>query len=521
MKVASKLTVGLCALLAHPGLSAFAAGKAEHVVVVVWDGMRPDFVTPIHTPTLYSLATNGVFFKNHHPVYVSSTEVNGTALATGVYPDRSGVMANTDYRPEIGWLSSFGTESLDAVRRADLLSSGNYLLAPTVAEILQDNGIPTVIAGTKPVTLLHDRSARKHSEAEKNSVTLFKGLTIPRSIQETLPKVNEDKAFPTNTTHPNSAADAWTTRSLTHALWKKGVPKYTVLWLSDPDASQHEASPGSDTALASLESVDKQLSNVLKALEEKKVLDKTDVLVVSDHGFSTIWRAVDTTALLKKAKFNAAKRMENPEPGDVVVIGLGGSVSLYVIDRDEAVTRRLVDFFQHSDFAGVIFSRVPVEGTFPLSTVRIGTSNTGPDVLVSMRWNGDLNQYGAPGLFVTEGGTKNKGSHASLSYYDMHNTLVAAGPDFKKSFIDEWPTGNADVPPTVLYLLGVSPPSPMDGRVLYEALADCDLTPPQPETKTIEATRDLGLFRWRQYLKISKVGKALYFDEGNGERLSK
>src|SRR5881409_2280225 len=56
-------------------------GRAEHVVVVVWDGMRPDFITPQYTPTLYQLAQEGVFFRNHHPAYISSTEVNGTAIA--------------------------------------------------------------------------------------------------------------------------------------------------------------------------------------------------------------------------------------------------------------------------------------------------------------------------------------------------------------------------------------------------------------------------------------------------------
>src|SRR5262249_54008690 len=63
-------------------------GKSEHIVVVVWDGMRPDFITPQYTPTLYKLAKDGVFFKHHPPVYVSSTEVNGTAIATGCYPNR-------------------------------------------------------------------------------------------------------------------------------------------------------------------------------------------------------------------------------------------------------------------------------------------------------------------------------------------------------------------------------------------------------------------------------------------------
>src|SRR5438067_959089 len=113
------------------------AGQAEHVVFVVWDGMRPDFVSPQFTPNLHQLAVGGVFFKNHHPVYVSSTEVNGTAIATGVYPDRSGVIANRDYRPDMNWGDSLGTESIEAIRRGDLLTGGHYLAVPTLAEILQ------------------------------------------------------------------------------------------------------------------------------------------------------------------------------------------------------------------------------------------------------------------------------------------------------------------------------------------------------------------------------------------------
>ncbi|MBV9128680.1 MAG: hypothetical protein JO117_11410, partial [Verrucomicrobia bacterium] len=44
------LFCGRCALAA-PG----ERGKAEHVVIMVWDGMRPDFVTDDTTPTLAAL----------------------------------------------------------------------------------------------------------------------------------------------------------------------------------------------------------------------------------------------------------------------------------------------------------------------------------------------------------------------------------------------------------------------------------------------------------------------------------
>src|SRR5579871_354928 len=75
-------------------------GSASHVVMIVWDGMRPDFVTPQYCPTLYELANKGTFFARNHAVYVSTTEVNGTALATGVHPDHSGIIANTEYRAD-------------------------------------------------------------------------------------------------------------------------------------------------------------------------------------------------------------------------------------------------------------------------------------------------------------------------------------------------------------------------------------------------------------------------------------
>jgi len=100
-------------------------GKAEHVVILVWDGMRPDFISPQFCPNLYSLATSGTFFRRNHPVYISTTEVNGAALATGANPGKNGIQANSDFRQGLSFMSTFATEGLDAVRRGDLLTGGN------------------------------------------------------------------------------------------------------------------------------------------------------------------------------------------------------------------------------------------------------------------------------------------------------------------------------------------------------------------------------------------------------------
>src|SRR5262249_28601306 len=130
-----------------------AENNAHRVVLVVWDGMRPDFVRSDTTPVLTELAQSGVTFKNHHPVYLSTTEVNGTALATGMYPGRSGIIGNEEFRPQILRNGLIHTESLDAVRAGDKLSTNRYLAAPTVPEMLHAKGLRTAVAGSKPVAL--------------------------------------------------------------------------------------------------------------------------------------------------------------------------------------------------------------------------------------------------------------------------------------------------------------------------------------------------------------------------------
>lgn len=486
-------------------------GKAQHVVIVVWDGMRPDFVTAEYAPTLFKLASEGASFSRNHAVYVSSTEVNGTALATGMYPSRSGIMANREYRPEIDARLCIETQDLAVARKGDALSGQKYLTAPTLPEILRAAGLSSAIAGTKGVALLWDRSPRTDT-----SITLFSGATIPDQALADI--VHALGPFPVGAEKSNDAHNDWTTRALTEALWKKDMPALSVLWLSDPDFSQHSTGLKSERSLSAIKHSDCNLDAVLRALEQKGVRDKTDVFVVSDHGFSTINRSIDILAELKKAGFQAERKWdEPPATGDIVVAGNGGSVGFYVIGHDAAVARRLVAFLEKTDFCGVIFSREKAAGTFPLEAIGVNTPHA-PDVLVSLRWDAGVNSAGTPGRVISDGARgPGQGTHASLSRFDLHNTLVANGPDFRTHFLDTLPSGNIDLAPTVLWALGVHPPQPMDGRVLIEALVRFADSPPPPVEESMPVAEKLidGSI-WKQYLRRVKVGTTVYFDEGNG-----
>src|SRR5256886_2327717 len=133
-----------------------AAGQEpvrRHVVVVVWDGMRPDFVSEQNTPTLWKLAQSGVTFRNHPSVYPSATIVNGTAINTGVYPDHSGILANHDYLPAIDARKSIDIENAAVVRKGDAGSDGKYVGVPTIAELVRQHGGTNGIATAKNVGL--------------------------------------------------------------------------------------------------------------------------------------------------------------------------------------------------------------------------------------------------------------------------------------------------------------------------------------------------------------------------------
>jgi arylsulfatase A-like enzyme len=494
-------------------------GRDKHVVVVVWDGMRPDFVNDQNTPTLAALARSGVFFKNNHPAFPSSTNVNGAVLATGAEPAHNGIVANEEFRPEIDPRKPFDTSDFAALDAPDARISKKFIAVPTVAEIVQKAGYRTVIAGSKPVAQLADRSRNRQSDAAKKSVVVYRGKVLPANAAAAITAAIGP--CPIRAGFPNDSEDAWTTRALTDVLWKEKIPKFSLLWLSEPDLSQHETAPGSPTSLAAIKSSDDNLARVLAALKAKNALTTTDVLVVSDHGFSTVDLVVDVAARLRAAGFDADREFsDKPHAGQILVVTIGGSVEFHVDNHDATVISRLIDFLQRSDFAGVILTRRAREGTFTLTQAQLDAP-TAPDVLVACRWKEQPNEFGTAGQIASDiGKNVGQGSHSSLSPYDMNNTLIASGPDFRRGWTDEIPSGNIDVAPTILRVLRLKTARPMDGRVLQEAMRDTKARP-AAATEELEAHCDLGDSIWHQTLRLTTVGKTTYLVQGNGGRLPK
>src|SRR5262245_48953526 len=88
------LMAALCLLAIAGPAAAQLPGKARLNIVFVLDGLRPDSISPEDTPNLWRLRHDGVNYLDGHAVFPTVTRANATAIATGTYPGRNGMLGN-------------------------------------------------------------------------------------------------------------------------------------------------------------------------------------------------------------------------------------------------------------------------------------------------------------------------------------------------------------------------------------------------------------------------------------------
>ena len=68
--------------------------RDRRILIVAFDALRPDMVSAETMPNLVRFAEAGVRFADSRSTFPSETRVNQTALVTGCYPARHGIVGN-------------------------------------------------------------------------------------------------------------------------------------------------------------------------------------------------------------------------------------------------------------------------------------------------------------------------------------------------------------------------------------------------------------------------------------------
>ena len=481
------------------------------ILVIVFDGLRPDHITPTETPALWDLACRGVRFLDHHSIFPTLTRVNVGSMFTGCLPARHGIIGNYIYRPDVdpSWKISTGSQS-DIVRLQERLGQGMFT-APTLGEVLRQNGesMTVVGVGSSGNTFLQHPNA-----GSTGGAVVHPEFTVPGPLADDLS--SRFGPWPAEGV-PNGARIERAATVLLDYLLPVYRPAAATIWMSDPDSAQHKTGIGSGKSVEGLRLADRQLARILTHLEGRGMADTTDIFVASDHGHSTVLEVIDVDGLLIDMGLKPSR-----ECPDVLVADNGGSALVYVPDGDSRLVEEVARLLMSQPWCGPLFTRGGSEqapGSMPLSAVGYDHP-TSPDVLMSLAWDSQPNRHGVKGRIYSCGEVgPGLGNHGSASPYEVHNTLLAAGPHFKRGAVSAAPTSNADLFPTILRILGIESGSPTDGRVLEEALEGG----PEPEevfssTSVLEESADLGLAVYRQQVQVSRVGDTPYLDKARAER---
>jgi arylsulfatase A-like enzyme len=437
-------------------LVAVAAQTPHTQLVIVVDGLRPDYVTPELMPRLFRLGQRGIVFRAHHAVFPTVTRVNSPSFVTGSYPETHGLMGNNIYIPKANQTKGLDTgdkSNLEAAERAE----GKLLTAPTLGEILEPTGrkVLAVSSGSSGSAYLLNHSST-------NGVTVHSDFTYPASLAAHAAAVLGP--VPAHAT-PNDAQNQYAIDAYLKLGLDEIHPDVTFIWLNDPDGTAHASGIGSELTLKSLALVDAGIGRVEDALRAKGLLDRTNIFVTSDHGFSTHTGEFRLSSLV--APF--AKPLPDGSPDIVVAEG----AIYFRSGADAARVSAIVAMLQRRPEVGAIFTRpksgAATEGTVPgtlsFSVARWNHPRSA-EILVSANWTDEKNETGYPGKTTDTG----KAGHGTSSPFDIHNTLIAAGPDLREHASSDVPTGNVDLAPTLLRLLGMNAPASMTGRVIEEAL---------------------------------------------------
>ena len=471
-----------------------------NVIIVVFDGLQPAQVTPELMPNLSRFAAEGVTGGNHHAVFPTVTRANVASVVTGHHPGAHGLTGNMLVIPEFDPHSA--VNALEPVL-TEVAAQHPVLLKPTLGDILHRHGHESIAVGTGT----SGNAYLQNPDAETGGgATIHPDFCLPRPLHGEI--TARFGPWP-DRREPPFAKMVRAVDIITDYVLPERQPAVSLLWFSEPDSSQHAHGVGSKEAVTAIREADIQFGRLLARLDEQGRASDTNIIVVSDHGYSTISGVIDIEAELRDAGFPPGE-----EPGGIAVAPNGGSALFYASGD---TTNRLAGWLTAQPWCGPLVASEAagdIPGTLPAALIGLEGPRA-PSLSMSFRWDSAPNAAGFAGHAYSTNLLPGQGQHGSMSPHETRNVFFARGPDFKQSATVATPTGNIDLAPTILHLLGLPGGEAMQGRILHETLTNSHENISW-HTTTHEAERDTPVGRYRQTITVSRVKDTLYVDEGSG-----
>jgi len=424
----------LALLAVLSGLSAPVLADTEvqqNVIMISIDGLRPEvYLEPdangLKVANLRELAKSGTRAEKMISVFPSVTYPAHTSLVTGTNPAKHGVVNNfkgqgvewylqaADIKAQTLWQSAQeqGLKTAIVTWPASYGADVDYLVPENLSFGL-DNPVNDISQGSTP--------------------GLYEGLAkgAPTSI------VSFD--------HPDGGEqlDELTTH-LAVNLIKQEKPQLLLVHFLDADHRQHFQGPDDEGSLHAFELIDQFIGQLREAVREAGLEEKTNFIIVGDHGFVPVHTGINVYAALGQLAAGDRALMAALRPKV-----LGGSSAFYAGDHAsaeqvEAMTEK---------FKGYVETRLSHLVTF-ISKDELKKRGSYPDAEFALA--------ASPGYLLTGARTSEiflplptiKGMHGYLPELpDMATGFIASGPAFREDYTIPF-IRMIDVAPTLAKLWG-------------------------------------------------------------------
>jgi len=226
----------------------YSADTEEYVLLISMDGFRYDYLNKANTPNFDKLLKNGVTSRALIPVFTSKTFPNHYSIATGMYAENHGLIANTFYATDL--------DKPYAIRDRNAVENGQFYGGEPIWVTAERQGVKTASyfwVGT---------------EASINGVQPFywKKYDQKVSFQSRIDSVISWFSYPI-----------------------KHRPRLTLLYFHEPDWTGHEYGPNSQETILQIERMDNVLGDLISKTNNLTISSKLNIIIVSDHGMTDVY----------------------------------------------------------------------------------------------------------------------------------------------------------------------------------------------------------------------------------------
>ncbi len=312
--------------------------KDRILLLISLDGFGADVLADPHmpVPNLRRLASEGAVASRMTTSNPTVTWPNHTTMVTGVYAAEHGVLYN-------GLLVRGGPGK--PVHVEPWRDKSELVRVPTIYDLAHQAGLTTAevdwVAIQNAPTITWSFAERPDPKAR-----------IPRELVEAgVISAPDVAAFHK---HPITWRDQIWTQAASQMI-EKHRPNLLLFHLLNTDTVQHRYGPRTLAAASALSLADARVGDLLRALERARMLDRTTILVVADHGFKQVTHNIKPNALLRREGLLRAAGGEIH--CDAYVVPEGGTAMVYVTAAgDKApLARKLKEIFSRLEAIAGIF----------------------------------------------------------------------------------------------------------------------------------------------------------------------